>query len=444
MRELIKTKYFKWGLTAGITMIAVVLVFFLLDKAATVHGALGSFMDILAPFIYGLVMAYLLRPVYNGCHYRLVKLFKKTKMSSENAADVLARIISVTVSVLLLLVIIFALFMMVIPQLMSSIYELVVSIPGNAVKLLNWVQNLNFVNDTVKSFVTNRIDVFVDGMDEWMTDTAMPYLKDLALKISEGIMGAASFLFDFIIGIVVCVYVLLSKTTFAAQAKKLSYSLFEKDTANTIINGMRYVDKVFNGFVSGNIIDALIIGGATFIVMNIFNWPFALLISTIVGVTNLIPFFGPFIGGAAGAVLLCGEKPMTAVYFLIFILILQQMDGNVIKPKVLGQKVDLASFWILFSIVVGGGLFGFIGMLLGVPVFTIIYTFVSWLVDRRLTKKNLSNNTADYADVDCYDFEKGEFKFLPENLIEERKNEKRADKQKRREERKKHLRRNKE
>lgn len=435
MRELIKSRYFKWGLTLCLSLVGAIVIFLILDKFSTVHGALGTLMNILAPFIYGAVMAYLLRPVYNGCYFRSEKLLKNLKVKSERTVDMVSRIVSVTLSMLLLFVIIFGLVMSVIPQFLTSLYDIIMGMPGAAVKFVDWIQGIDFVDDNIKKLITDSIDKVMGNIDDWISDKVIPYLKEVALKVSAGLVGAASFIFDLFVGFVVCIYVLLSKSTFAAQAKKLSFSIFEKDTANTIINGARYIDKVFNGFVSGNIIDSLLVGVITFVVMSLFNWPFELLVSVLIAITNLIPFFGPFIGGAIAAVLLLTVNPMDALYFIIFMLILQQIEGNIIKPKILSESIDLSSFWILFSIVVGGGLFGFVGMILGVPVFTVIYAFISWAIDKRLSKKNLPEETESYADVDYYDFDKGEFVFLPENLVEERKEEKRQERRKRKEER---------
>lgn len=435
MRELIKSRYFKWGLTFCLSLVGAIVIYLLLDKFSTVHGALGTLMNILAPFIYGAVMAYLLRPVYNGCYFRSEKLLKNLKVKSERTVDMVSRIVSVTLSMLLLFVIIFGLVMSVIPQFLTSLYDIIMGMPGAAVKFVDWIQGIDFVDDNIKKLITDSIDKVMGNIDDWISDKVIPYLKEVALKVSAGLVGAASFIFDLFVGFVVCIYVLLSKSTFAAQAKKLSFSIFEKDTANTIINGARYIDKVFNGFVSGNIIDSLLVGVITFVVMSLFNWPFELIVSVLIAITNLIPFFGPFIGGAIAAVLLLTVNPMDALYFIIFMLILQQIEGNIIKPKILSESIDLSSFWILFSIVVGGGLFGFVGMILGVPVFTVIYAFISWAIDKRLSKKNLPEETESYADVDYYDFDKGEFVFLPENLVEERKEEKRQERRKRKEER---------
>ncbi|MBQ4339909.1 MAG: AI-2E family transporter [Firmicutes bacterium] len=431
MRELIKTKYFKWGLTLCLSLLGVVVLYLLLSKFSAVHGALGVLMGILSPFIYGIVMAYLLRPVYNGCHVRIEKMLTNMEVKSHKAISVTSTVVSVTVSMLLLIAVIAGLMIMVLPQLVTSLYDIIVSLPDAAVRAMAWIETVDFITPEIKAFVVQQFENTIGNIDGWVSDTLVPYLKEVALTVSAGIMGAASFVFDFIVGLVVCVYVLLSKSLFAAQSKKLAFSFFEKDTANTLINGARYVDRVFNGFVSGNIIDSLLVGVITFVVMNIFGWEFAVVVSALIAITNLIPFFGPFIGGGIAAVLLLTVDPMDAVYFIIFMLILQQVEGNIIKPRILSESIDLSSFWILFAIIVGGGMFGFVGMILGVPVFTVIFAFISWLVDRRLKMKNLPEETESYARVDHYDFDKGEFVFLPEDMEEEKKNRKREDKEKR-------------
>lgn len=435
MRELIKTKYFKWGLTLCLSLLGVVVLYLMLSKFSAVHGALGALMGILSPFIYGIVMAYLLRPVYNGCHEIAEKMLTNMEIKSQKVINMISTIVSVVISMVLLIAVLTGLVIMVLPQLITSMYEIIVSLPDTAVRMMAWINTIDFITPEMKAVFVEQFENAMGDIDDWISKTIVPYLKEVALTVSVGLVGAASFVFDFVVGLIVCVYILLSKTLFAAQSKKLAFSFFEKDTANTIINGARYVDRVFNGFVSGNIVDSVLVGVITFVVMNIFNWEFALVISALIAITNLIPFFGPFIGGAIAAVLLITVDPMDALYFIIFMLILQQIEGNIIKPRILSETIDLSSFWILFAIIVGGGMFGFVGMILGVPVFTVIFKFISWLIDRRLNRKNLPVETGSYTNVDHYDFDKGEFIFLPENIAEERRELKREEKRRRKEKR---------
>jgi len=435
MRELFKTKYFKWGITLFISLSAVVILFMLISRASGLADAIRTLGTILAPFFYGIVIAYILRPVFNGCYSKVEKLMLG-RGSKHKTARLVANTISSIVSMLLFIGIIAGLMIMIVPQMVGSVIEIIRSIPEASDRFLAWVEGLRFINDSVKDIINDKVGNALGNIDSWATSRVLPYFRELALQISTGIYGVAKFLLNFFIGMIVAVYILLGKNTFSAQAKKASYSLFNGETANHIIKAARYTDRVFTNFVVGNLIDALIIGVVTLIVMLAFGWPMPVLVAAVVGVTNLIPFFGPFIGGGIGAVLILIESPLTALYFLIYILIIQQIDGNIIKPKVLGATTELSSFWVLFAILVGGGLFGIWGLLLGVPIFTLIYAMISWVIDNKLRKKNLPEETSDYTDVKQYNTESGEFELLPENYSKARAQENKQKKRERREKRK--------
>ena len=218
-----------------------------------------------------------------------------------------------------------------------------------------------------------------------------------------GLINVAGFLFDLVIGIIVCVYILVSKERFSAQAKKLVYSVLPVDTANHLISDTRQIHRIFGGFISGSIIDSLIIGLITFAALTIMKIPYVTMLSVIIGVTNIIPFFGPFIGAVPSLLIVLMAEPSKTMYLLIYIIIVQQIDGNVIKPKTLGMSTGLPSFWVLFSILVGGGFFGFAGMLLGVPVFATVYMLVTRWVNRGLRKKDLPYETEVYYDLRAMD-----------------------------------------
>ncbi|MGN0585672.1 MAG: AI-2E family transporter, partial [Oscillospiraceae bacterium] len=210
----------------------------------------------------------------------------------------------------------------------------------------------------------------------------------------------------------VAIYLLCGKERFLAQLRKLVCAIFPKDAAGSIFNVASHTNKTLSGFISGKIIDSFIIGVITFISMTIMNMDFVALISVVIGVTNIIPFFGPFIGAIPCAFLLLVAAPKQVIPFVIFIIILQQFDGNILGPKILGDSTGLSSFWVMFAIFLGGGLFGFAGMLLGVPVFAVIYSLVSEFIDFLLSKKGASTNTDDYLPVSEEETppEKSEFK----------------------------------
>ena len=247
----------------------------------------------------------------------------------------------------------------------------------------------------------------------WAKEQMIPQLMKVMQGnfVSSFVSNAVSFLKNVFVGLIAAIYMLSSKDTFAAQSKKLIYSVFEVDTANMILENLRFVHKVFGGFISGKLLDSLIIGVITFFCITILNMPYVLLISVIIGVTNIIPFFGPFIGAVPSTMLILLanlDNPLKAVYFVLFILVLQQFDGNILGPKILGDSTGLASFWVLFAILVFGGLFGFVGMIVGVPLFAVIYSAISGLVNKSLRKREMSQKTTDYADLDHINTETGE------------------------------------
>lgn len=222
-------------------------------------------------------------------------------------------------------------------------------------------------------------------------------------QISQGVIVTLRTLMNMLIGVIVCVYFLNSKELFKAQTKKLIAATMNRKHAENIQDFANFCNKTFGGFINGKLIDSLIIGILCFVLMTIFGLPYAVLVSTIVGITNVIPFFGPFIGAIPSALIICFSSPMQAVYFLLLILALQQFDGNILGPKILGGTTGLASFWVLFAILMGGGLFGFAGMVLGVPVCAVAFYYLNLYLRKRLARRNMPMDTADYQDFNKYD-----------------------------------------
>ena len=221
----------------------------------------------------------------------------------------------------------------------------------------------------------------------------IPNMDTIVVYVSNGIMGGIKFFLDIIIGLIVAVYLLASKDTLSAQGKKLIYAVFEKERGNTVLHAFAYVNSVFGGFLNGKIVDSIIIGLLCSIILQLLNMPYAILISVVIGITNIIPFFGPIIGAVPCGVLVLVDNPKKCIVFIIFVIILQQVDGNVIGPLILGDSTGLSGMWVLFSILIGGNLFGFPGMILGVPVFACIYTLCTILLRNALNKRGLNNST---------------------------------------------------
>lgn len=357
-------------------------------------------MAILTPFIYGLVMAYLLCPIYNFTVRSIYALTKRVNVNIPRPLTV-SKAVASLVSIIVLLVVITGILWMIIPGLVESIANIIQLLPDSMdslrswldVKLVGWPEAQAVLNGWINNFTENAI--------AFVTERLLPEYSSIAAGISEGVMGVFNVVKNFFLGIIICVYFLNSKENFAAQMKKIIMAVFSRKAADEIVQGAHFTNRTFGGFINGQIIDSFIIGLICFIVMTLFGWEYTLLISCIIGITNIIPFFGPFIGAIPSALLLLMVDTRQCIYFVIFIIILQQFDGNILIPKIQGSSTGLASFWVLFAVLVGGGLFGFIGMVIGIPMFAVIYAYVSRAINNRLEKRGLATDLAEYK-VDNY------------------------------------------
>ena len=400
MKIKLEKQHYQWGLTAFLVIICSVIAFFLIFRLDVVGHTLSVIVGVLAPFIYGLVMAYLICPIYNFSVSRSYALMNKGRYKLKHDLT-FAKVIGTIISTAILIIVIAGILWMIIPGLVENIVKVIEMLPSGLEKFTAWVDvkfaNIPFAKDTIDDWSKNATDYLIN----FATETILPHSGTLAASISGTLLGALGAMLDFIIGIIICIYFLNIKDTLAAQAKKFIVANFKESRAEAILEGADYTNRTFGGFISGKIIDSAIIGILCFIVMSIGGWEYSLLISCIIGITNIIPFFGPFIGAIPSAMLLLMVDPMHCLYFVILIILLQQFDGNILGPKILGDSTGLASFWVLFAVLVGGGLFGFIGMVLGIPVFAVIYAYCSRGINRKLHKKGFSTNTLDYK-VDKY------------------------------------------
>jgi len=407
----------------------VVLFFLFIGKFSSVITVIKKLFSAMTPIIIGFVIAFLLNPLVN--HLRkairsdLSKLFKKAKEETiVRVADMLA----VTLSMLFFLLVITALLWILIPQLYESIQNLY----NNFDKYVSNVENM--VNKLIKNYpdlismVNNYMDDIEESIKEILTNKLLPNMNSIVVAISTGVFGGLKMILNFVIGIIAAIYILASKDKFSAQMKKIIYSIFDKKKGNSILSAIDYVDAVFGGFIGGKLLDSFIVGAICFIFCKLVNMPYAMLISVIVGATNIIPFFGPFIGAIPSAVLVLVESPRMCIVFIIFILILQQVDGNIIGPLILSDSTGLSSFWVLFAILVGGNLFGFVGMVLGVPTFACIYTFMTRRLKDNLNKRGLENNTEYFVALRGFD-ENGEPIRGPKKKLESAANRRKREKQ---------------
>lgn len=400
--------YVYWGVTAlAVIACSVAFAFFLL-KFELMAAAAGKIVNVLMPIIYGAVLAYLMLPVYNKTR-RYVTESLTGKVKSERVIYSAARGAGTLVSLILLVAIVVGLSRMILPQIYTSILSLQESFSENINNVSIWLQKVLEDNQTLEAMVVPVYEQIADKLENWMYDTLVPNMSMVINFLSSGLLGVVNVLKNILIGIIVMVYFLNIKDTLSAQAKKIVYSLFHLHQANRIIEEVRFTHSVFGGFITGKLLDSLIIGVICFFCMRLLRMPYVLLISVIIGVTNVIPFFGPFIGAIPSAFLILMVSPMQCLYFVLFVLVLQQFDGNILGPKILGDSTGLPSFWVLFSILLFGGLLGFVGMIIAVPTFAVFYHLLSEYVNRCLERKSLSQRTDDYRKLDYIDEDDNRF-----------------------------------
>ncbi|GLB30252.1 AI-2E family transporter [Lacrimispora amygdalina] len=405
MKDYKYRSYICWGVTA-LAVIALSIAFaFFLSRFESVKGTVHLIVEILMPVIYGAVLAYLLLPVYNKTRDICARLLNAV-FHSKKAVRSISRVVATIVSLIFLFVIVIGLFSMIIPEIYTSIMGIQDNFGENINNIALGLQKVFQDNPSFEKFIIPVYDQVAGRLQNWMTTDLVPNMSSLIGSLSSGLLSVVLVFKNILIGVIVMVYILNIKETLSAQGKKIIYSIFSIKTANQAIEEVRFVHRVFGGFITGKLLDSLIIGIMCFVLLNAMKMPYVLLVSVIVGVTNVIPFFGPFIGAVPSAFLILLVSPVKCLYFLIFILLLQQFDGNILGPKILGDSTGLPSFWVLFSILLFGGLFGFVGMIIAVPTFAVIYSVITRMVNRSLSKKDLSLKTEDYLKLDRIEEEK--------------------------------------
>ena len=393
MKNTFENKYVAWGVTIFSVFAALILLFFAIYRWDYILGFIGTLITILMPFIYGLAIAYLMNPVVkffeNKVFTKLIKKLSKKKKDKKR----LARVLSLCTSTVIFFGLLITSVSFLIPEILKSIEMLVLNINTYLTNSKELLIDLFGGSNAIKDFINDNYGKFSEFMN---TSFNQGIFDNMMETLGNSIFGTLKFLYNLIIGYIIAIYILVDKEKFKAQSKKLLYTLFDYDRINIILENTRYTDKVFGGFFAGKLLDSLIIGIICFICMIIMGMPYSLIVSVIVGVTNIIPYFGPFIGAIPSAFLIFLVDPGKCLMFIVFIFVLQQIDGNIIGPKILGSKTGLSSFWVLFSLLIFGGLFGMVGMLLGVPLFSILYSFINGVLKRRLKEKNLPEDSKDY------------------------------------------------
>ena len=391
-----KKKRYLYTMLSGFGAISLsVILFFVLYRFRGIGDAFKKLSDILAPFVYGGVVAYLLRPLCNLYEKLFLKYLPK---KLHKAADPVA----VGLSIISGLLIVYALIIMIAPQLYKSVVSIWEMLPGKVEDLFNWAQvtyGESAFMQNILNYLMTSVDTMYEKVDSWATDKLVPYITNIVTGVGLGVWKVLMFLKDFLIGIIAALYLLANRKTFARQGRLIIRSAMKPHWADLVLEEIRFVDKMFGGFIEGKIVDSAIIGVLCYIGCMIFKFPNALLVSAIVGVTNVIPFFGPFLGAVPATLLILIESPIKSLWFMLFVLFLQQLDGNVIGPKILGDATGVSSFWVLFSILLFGGLWGLVGMIVAVPLFAVLYDIIRRLVFRGLRNRGCEDVLEEYENT---------------------------------------------
>jgi len=392
-----KSRYFKSGLTVFLTTAAILLFYDTLFGSGTLLRIGKQLLAAARPVLYGAFMAYLLAPMVNYFERRPFAASNNTpppKTTRHGAA--ITRAVSIFLAWAIIGIILYLLGQVLLPELYKSLMQLVSNIENYYYTVAGWIQHLFENNPVLEEFVAEQMGDFYTDASAWLKKDVLPQATTLVTALSGGVLSIVRVLGDLLIGIVVSVYFLYTKETIAAHSRKLIYSLFSEDHVYWILRGARKADFIFSGFVRGKLVDSLIIGILCFLGCTLLKFPYTPLISVVVGVTNIIPFFGPFLGAIPSAFLILLVSPLQCLYFVLFILALQQLDGNVIGPKILGDKTGLSNIWVIVAILVSGSFFGFAGMFFGVPVFACVYSLTHFLVEVRLDQKGMPTDTESY------------------------------------------------
>lgn len=401
-------KYLYWGVTAFLVICASICFYYMLFHSINIWSGFKTLTKITMPILDGFILAYLLAPILNHVEKKILypaysSIANKDKQDFSDKVKKNIRKIGILITAILAVLFLYCFFSILIPQLLTSIENIILQFPYYIQNLNDWILGIFANNPDLEGVANSLLVRYSSKLEEWVTSNLIPQANSLLKFISTSLIGSvinlALALWNLIIGFIISIYLLDGKERFAGQGKKIIYACFHKDTANVFISNIRFIHRTFIGFIGGKIVDSIIIGILCYFGTNLIGTPYPVLVSVIIGVTNVIPFFGPYMGAIPSAILILMVDPLQCFYFIIFIFLLQQFDGNILGPKILGDSTGLNSFWVIFAITLFGGLLGVPGMVIGVPVFAVIYAGIRAVVHRRLEERNLPVSTDAYIKV---------------------------------------------
>ena len=398
--------YFKWGTTALVVIIISILLVVIFTDIPGFFGVLKGFGAILSPLVAGVVFAFLLNPLVKFVDTRLCPVLEKKKQKNPKARyspQKLSRAAGIVFALVIAVLLVYAFFSMLLPQLYESVMGIVASAEDYYRSIETWANKLLQDNPEIQSYVEAALDEVYNFLRNWVSTSLLSDMQKLLSTLTTSVIAVVKSVANLLIGLVASIYMLWSKDLFQAQAKKLIVAVFRPSAADHLFYLGRETNKIFNGFVIGKIIDSAIIGILCYFGMLILKLPYPILVATVIGITNVIPFFGPIIGAVPCAFLILLVNPLQCFYFVIFVICLQQLDGNVIGPKILGDSTGISSLWVIVAILVGGGFGGVLGMFLGVPIFACLQVLVRWLLNTRLEKRHMPLQAWEYVRRDRQD-----------------------------------------
>ena len=391
-----------WGVTVLVLLVLAISCYFLFLRMDDMAKLVRTVTGVLTPLSFGLVIAYLLDSMVAAFTRLLGKIPRPKKWNAVRLGK-FHRGLSILISEVLLLVLIAAMIGSIIPQLIDSLMTIISNIDVYAANLERWGKPLLDEYPEIAPYVMDQYTKLEALVKEYLQND----LLTLIGTVTNGLFEAGTYVYNFLLGLIVSIYLLASKGRLISHFKKLLYAVLRPSAANRALSVGRYTNRVFKGFLVGKIVDSAIIGVLCFFGTTLLNIPYSLLISIVVGVTNVIPYFGPFIGAIPTALLVLMLNPYKCLVFVIFVIVLQQLDGNVIGPRILGNTTGVSSLGVLISILVGGGLFGLMGMVLCVPTYAVIYTLIKRMAERRLRKRSLPTDGETYLTLEKIDPESG-------------------------------------
>ena len=394
-------KLLQISIAAFLVLISVIVVQTIFVNFKSIYLFFGKILYVLEPILYGLIMTFVMLPFYNNIQLVLNRYFiedkkRKTDVNTKKIKKRAIKFVATFLSVFLWIFIIFGILSLILPELYKSVYALINNLPMYMVKFEQIVQNFEFIEN--RDSLLNIVETIVNSSRDFLQNKIIPNIDNLLSNFYSGVITVIRFFFNIVIGLIVMIYMFNLKDKLALQSKKFVYAVFDKNIAENVIEECKYVYKVFVDFFMGKIIDSLIIFVITLVFMHIFNFPYALLVSLLIGITNIIPFFGPFIGGGISFILVVLINPIKGLYLLLFVIVIQQFDGNILGPRILGRKIGIESFYVLVSILIFGGLFGFVGMIIAVPLWVVLTRLLSRFIDNLLINKKMSTDYKAYKE----------------------------------------------